>query len=502
MNNRKLRNGTVVLTVSAMILIALPGVAQDTETTHLDVVNLVEQVLSTAPSVINSRRTVDQAYAGYQLALAQTRPDVTVRVNPYTLNTRRVVQGATAEDQVIHTVGAGIEVQQALPTNGVVQGALGANLSVTRGDAESSQFVPEFSVIVSQPLFAGDSMIDTKLFQASRRSEEVKYRQAIVTSEIQRNQVVRSAIDLFVRVASLERSLGVLERTVDVLTRQLEDARINLQQGLISDTNVLALQVTLNTQRENLLNLELSAVEARQALARTIGLERPPDNWELVDEFGEGDFSSLLEDARNAGIDENRQVVLGRLGVVKADSDVIGNDRIERPQLTVTATASPAYPAGTRSSVSAAFGDYFEGGTGVDSVLAVELQIPLLTRQERAYRERIDAAVRDIAVTNLNDTRREAGNNLQTLELNRRFLTERVELALTDVEYEAQRLENERALLEVGASTELAVDQVGLDVASRQNELWQLRAELYLNSLDILMAAGIDLASALGVDEG
>jgi outer membrane protein TolC len=101
------------------------------------------------------------------------------------------------------------------------------------------------------------------------------------------------------------------------------------------------------------------------------------------------------------------------------------------------------------------------------------------------------------AETDLTDTERSVANRLQTLRASRDFLQRRVDLLLVDVEYEEQRVENERFLLQAGATTELRVDEVELDLRSRRNELLQVQGELFLNAIQILALLGEDLAEVL-----
>jgi outer membrane protein TolC len=167
--------------------------------------------------------------------------------------------------------------------------------------------------------------------------------------------------------------------------------------------------------------------------------------------------------------------------------------------VSLSARLAPLYPPNRdeADSLSSSAGDLFAEGSDLEATVAVGVAVPLLTGRERAYRSRIDEIARMQAETDLTDTERSVANRLQTLRASRDFLQRRVDLLLVDVEYEEQRVENERFLLQAGATTELRVDEVELDLRSRRNELLQVQGELFLTAIQILALLGEDLAEVL-----
>jgi len=57
---------------------------------------------------------------------------------------------------------------------------------------------------------------------------------------------------------------------------------------------------------------------------------------------------------------------------------------------------------------------------------------------------------------------------------------------------------DEQKKLEVGLGTPLRVEAARLELLQAQNELWQARANLFLNSLDLLALSGKGLDQVLG----
>ena len=196
---------------------------------------------------------------------------------------------------------------------------------------------------------------------------------------------------------------------------------------------------------------------------------------------------------------ENPAVRSERLGVEQTQRQGMLNELTDRPQLAFDVTASPLYPEvrGDKADVASSLGDYFEDDTDFAASLGVSLRIPLLTRREREARESIDALEEINARVRMEDTELATTNRLRTLSLSREFLQERRRLLDTDIRYQERRVQNEQDLLGAGASTQIRVDEVELDLRSRQNELWQVTAELFLNAIDILSTRGFDIAAVL-----
>ncbi|MFA7567141.1 MAG: hypothetical protein WCY01_08960, partial [Alkalispirochaeta sp.] len=109
----------------------------------------------------------------------------------------------------------------------------------------------------------------------------------------------------------------------------------------------------------------------------------------------------------------------------------------------------------------------------------------------------IDRLAEEDAVAALDDAQLAVQNELQVLVIQRDILRRRAELLDTEVAYQKRRLKNEKDLAAAGASTDMKVAEVALDVAARENERWQVSADLFLNRLDIYALSGEDLASLL-----
>ncbi len=479
--------------------------AQDSVPEVLSVPAVIERVLEADPEIINSRRGLEEAQAQFGITRSGTRPSVTAEITPYQWDQRRITvpgsgpSGSSGSEQIqTQSFGAGLSVQQPLPTSGTLSAGVSNQMRFISGSDDRLEQTPEATFGYRQPLFVNGRLVSTEVYQATLRNAEIGVERAGLNNQLTVNGNIERALSLLVQVGTLRRSRDVLDQTIQVLRRQLDSAEIDRQQGLISDNSLLSLQVTLNNRREALFDTELALVQAEQDLARILGVPSLEGAELAEDLFDDGEVSERrLSDA--AGADTNAQLELQRLAVEQTVRSGLFNDLEDRPSLSVNVRMAPLYPDSREDpeALGSSVGDFFESGADVEATVALGLTIPLFTARERSYRERIDTLARLRAETNLQDTERAVANQIQTLMTNRRFLERRVDILETDVEYERQRVENERTLLESGATTELRVEEVELDLFSRQNELWQVEAELFLNAVSILAVVGEDLAAVL-----
>ena len=485
-------------------LVLFTGVAAAAAGEELTVQMVVQGVLESDTGVRSSQNRVLQAQERYRLALTGTQPRLDLEVRPYSRDQRRVPGGTDGRtvDTVTQSVGAGLQLTQRLPTSGVLSAGLDYGIELQGGDAATEwRQVPQVSFSWNQPLFGGGELIGTRVFQAGLRNTEIGLELARLQDRQSRNGVIREALQLFVQVANLRSTVELLEATIALLGEQLASAELDRQQGLISDTALLSLQVTLNGRREALFSTQLQLLQVEQLLARTIG-RNTLEGEQLAGELPAVDLAVDLSGIEGAAgltevVQENPVLGSRELAIEQAERTITVNSAADRPSLTVFARAQPVYSSvrPERDSFGASFPDLFADDAGVQSTLGVTLTVPLLTGQQREYRQRIDELSRQSAVLERSDAERVLANQLRTLLTSRRFLEQRLGLIDTDLSYERQRVANEQTLLDAGVSTELRLREVRLDLRSRENERQRVTGELFLNSLEILTVLGDDLAA-------
>ncbi len=486
------------ITWSVMLgVIAFPAAGD----TPLGIEEVVTEALRNDPNLDRAKEQVNAAAGRYDLTLASTVPDLALTIEPYSYRRQRSMSSTEGAITETSAAAMGIELRQALSTSGTITAGIDHRFEVTSVEGEDDNTVeqtPQVRFGFEQPLFFADGIVGTSVFRAGRRSAEISYRSAAIVAEEQENGSILNAIGLFIETASLRRSVTLLEDTISLLQRQIETAQLDREEGLLSDTSILGLQVTLNERRETLFDTRLRLLDSEQGLARILGIEHLGER-RIDDTLGTVQTDDLSESDLAGDAAENKTVRVERLAVEQARMENILNDLSDRPTVRVDVTTSPLYPFQREDPADAAssFSDYLEDDADISANVSVSLRIPLLTRRERDAQEAIDTTAEKSALIELNDTELATINRLRTLGITREFLLERQQLLETDIAYQERRLGNEEDLLASGASTQLRVDEIALDLASRRNEAWQVAAELYVNALEIAATKGEALSTLL-----
>lgn len=480
--------GTKMLLVIAIMALSGPKVAaQDA----MDVTEVVRRVMKFDPALEKAERGAVEASQQYLLTRSAVRPDISLDIDPYGYSRQRLpgASGPTASAEISETrsAGVGLQIRQSLPTSGQVTAGVSHRFSVTESaGSKTVEQVPEVSFGLSQPLFATRSVVDTRVFSAELRAAELARSQADLTVSAGRNSVVRQGLGQFVRYAGLQRSLELNRQTVDLLKRQIDTAELDRRDGTLSENAVLALQVALNDRRNVLFDMELAAVRTEQDLVRVLGLGNSVGGlgeYVIVDDFT--DIPMPETPKPDGPVTENFVIRSRMIDLERRRAQGMRNNLVDRPQLNMSVSAASSLT------------DYFDDGRDYSARLSVTLRIPLLTGKERDAREQIDRLAEEDAVAALDDAQLAVQNELQVLVIQRDILRRRAELLDTEVAYQKRRLKNEKDLAAAGASTDMKVAEVALDVAARENERWQVSADLFLNRLDIYALSGEDLASLL-----
>lgn len=459
-----------------------------------------------------SRLRTEIADTRVEATVEATDPRLSLESEPlYALNTQRGSNFADVTSPldfppdptttVINSTGAGLAVQQPLPTTGVLSGKLGTSLSAStsvpdEGDSTTTwSFQPSVSVALSQPLFVDGRFVDTEepllvLEQAQRGAAESR-----LSEEQIRQQLATSVTRLYVQLDSLRRAMELQRTQRSLLELQLEQARVRSEQGQGSRQETFTLQVQLNRSEDAMLQTRLSAREVELELARLTGV----DVDESTTLTGLDDARERLAAVAFERSSPNAELRAAQIAVERAQADL----RLATKQAGATASASlaltPRY-ADTRENpgeLGGAFGDYFGDGGGVDVAFSLGMSVPLGegTRREREVRQAQLAL--EIARREVDRIVREQQSRLSVVRARLRILEERGELLSFEIEFERDQLESEQELVGIGASTEIQVEQIRANIAARENELADLETQLLLERLQAATIAEEDPVEVL-----
>lgn len=503
------RSGMAVLAVAAVIAIVpiAPAAAQE-----LALGEAIEAAIENSILLEQTRLRTTVAETRVEATEETTDPRLSLDAEPiYALNTQRGSSFAEVTSPfdfppdptttVINSTGVGLSVQQPLPTTGVVTGNVGTSLSAStsipdEGDSTTTwSFQPSVSLALSQPLFVDGRFVDTEepylvLEQAQRGVSESR-----LSGEQIRQQIATSVTRLYVQLDSLRRAMELQRTQRSLLELQLEQARIRNEQGQGSRQEIFSLQVQLNRNQDSMLQTRLSAREVELELARLTG-DTVDDATRLVG----------MEEARErlAAVDfsqpsANAELRTAQIAVERAETDL----RLARKQARATASASlaltPRYEDERENpdTIGGAFGDYFGEGGGVDVAFSLGMSVPLgeATRRERAVRQ-AELAL-EIARREVDRIVREQQSRLAVVRERLSILEERAELLSFEIEFDYDQLESEQELVDIGASTELQVEQLRANIAVRENELADLQTQLFLERLQAATISNEDPVALL-----
>jgi outer membrane protein TolC len=184
--------------------------------------------------------------------------------------------------------------------------------------------------------------------------------------------------------------------------------------------------------------------------------------------------------------------------VEQAEAQSVLSGRTDAPNLSLAVTLLPQYKAAEDpTKFGESFSSFFSDGTTLEWSIAVGLEVPLYNGGKRTYREQVNTATERIARESLDASLRDVENTYDALILRQSIIQDRIGLLEKNIELKSRTAADEERKLEVGLGTPLRVESARLELLQVENELWQARADLFLNSLDLLNLSGRSLEKAI-----
>lgn len=496
-------NGKMLFSI--LFFTAAAGFAQE-----LTLETIVSEVIANDESLQIARESIDSAYQGYRITRAQGYPQVTLSTEPiYGIGMRRDSDFTTFPPEprttVSNSFNLGIGLTQLLPTGGSISTQIDDtfqyNVRLPSEETESSAELlqqPSFGLQYNQPIFVNGKLIDGQLMKAANKSAELGWQSSKEAEQSTKNTVILRASQLYIQLIRIEKNKEFIQSNFELARKQLEQSMIDKEQGRASANQVLGLEVALNKQQEALLDTELARIQTEYQLGRMIGKPDLGDN-RVVDSlqllmnkverhFAAKDGTDLYEKA----MINNPDIIAKRFERESRRLQALTNDREHAANMALTFTISPRYPdeREDEESFSASFSDFFEEDAGVNLNFGLSFQVPLTDGGRRkAVREADKTAVR-IAELNISAQEKSVAEKIMVAQKKDELLRKRIDLLQVDVEYQKNRLEREEQLASLNTSTKLKVDTVRIDLLAAEQQLWQTRADLLLNLLELLSLTG------------
>lgn len=496
-----------------LLTVVLPATAQNELITAAAV---VDAVAAENPDLRQARLRAALSSLAYEDLVGAARPTLSVELDPaYSLVSRRAADFTalssvtdfppTPETSVSHTVGLGVSYRQLLPTGGSLQAGLAGSVTARTApeddDAEPTYSVsPSANAVLSQPLFVDGGLLDLRSRRLQLEAARLAERQAQLGAEAQRNGLVRSALELYTGLQSLQRAVRLQEAGLALARRQLEQVRVNAAEGRASQSDVLAQQVRVNQAQDQILATQLQIGDLETTLALLMGVESV-DSTRFEEDLPAFAQSALaaLEAADPQASPATAERRTDELSLEEARTRAELSRKSAGATFSVAVSLTPRYrderddPADPASLLT----DFQGDGAGVDTTVSLGLTVPL-TNGAADRRARTRAEIQqDIAESRLAATEGRDRRRSDYLQMRRSMLAERVRLLREELELSNQRVRREEELLELNASTVVRIESIRLETERIQNQLWQLQVDGYLTDLDLAQLAGVDLWEAV-----
>jgi len=265
-----------------------------------------------------------------------------------------------------------------------------------------------FTAEISYNLFRGFSDLNT-LKSARSTLDASRYEQKSTEAD-----VVLDVKRAYIRVLRTRKALEVAREAVELLERQSRDAEKFWRAGLTAKNQFLLVEVTLATNRQELLQGETNVRIARKALDRAIGV--PVGDDAVIEDIAFEKPMDLDEDALSRTMLANRselKFLLAQLSAREYARDSIRGRYYPSVDLSLSHSRfgetfafeglpDPLYDSDTRATVEAKW-NLFEGWRTKNDILAEESEVRAITERIRDTEEnlflQLKAAVEEYRVS-------------------------------------------------------------------------------------------------------
>lgn len=439
----------------------------------------------------------------YDQILASGRPGVSFSTDSFSSPLYGYSKGAVAaygfsEETESHTVSAGFSVRQLTPTGGnatlSVDNSLAWSRAVTEEEWEITQD-PGLALSVFQPIFVNGRFIDPSVMKNTRRNGEIGVDLSRVRNQETMNNILIGVLSTVLRVSVLRDSVLLLEKSLDLADLRLQMARQDRERGRISESDLLGIELDVGRQREALFDVRYQLALAELDLSGLLGLDEV-SGYSFDLDYGATE--SLLGD-RGGGLASdlsgNPAVLQAALDAEQARLSEQLNGVEEAPVLSLSFQAGPRYPSARADAgdLTSSFTDLFSEDAGVDVSVNLALQFDAWDGGAARARKQADRAAVVMAEEGEAEARRAAAAERTTLLARLDLLNDRIALLESNIAYDRRLLQREIDRQALGASTNVDVETVRLELESRERDIENLLGERYLLGLQLVSLAGMSV---------
>ena len=496
------------LAILFTVATCLPALVMAQTSGSWTLADIAAKALEADPAVRSSRALAGIASTQYELELDRARPKLGLALTPLAWDDRRIFDFTSTppgiKDSSSLSLGGGLNLNQALPTAGVLSAGAKTLFKVTDPTADIGYaLTPSLSAGLRQPLWAGGQLLPFAAADATKRSAQITASQAALDDLARRNQAVRAAVESAGRVLVLRKNLAVQQAFLNAALGRAEALSLRRSAGTATEDAALELALNAELARQSLLDTRLALQDAQRRLASVLGFEVGATTG-LLSGAQLPPLSEVLPKLAPAmvpGSGDAPDVARAALGVEKALADAAARATVDAPVLGASLLVEPRYrdERPDSSSLTSAFSDFFDysNNAGVNWNLSLSLDIPLTASAARQYRTRLDSLALEAAEAQRTQTQRAVGDRAAALAERRDALGERLDIQRRIAALEARKADRLDDLAKAGIVPREDATDARAALDRDLAEILRLELDLLLTELDLRSLAGVDLATAI-----
>jgi len=351
---------------------------------------------------------------------------------------------------------------------------------------------PDIGLSVFQPVFVNGQFIDPSVMNKTRRNGEIGWEISRIQDLATRNQVLTGVLAAVHRVTVLRGSVHLLEQRQDLAELRFEMAREDRNMGRISEADLLSIELDVGRQREALFDARYRLALVELELTGLLGVE---DVSEYTFDLTYGVMDGILKDSRAdflADLSGNPEALRAALEAEQKKLTVELNAVDAAPVLSFSLQAGPRYPAvrEAETAFSASFTDLFSEDADVDVSVGFAVQFDAWDGGVTKARRKAGLAALTMARESRDQAERAADENRRELLARLGLLNDRIALLESNIAYDRRLLQREIDRQALGASVNVDVETVRLELLGRDLDVENLIGERYLLGLQLLFLAG------------
>ena len=468
-----------------------PLAGEDFNLNQEDIIKLIEKnnaAVNISGSGTNLARSV------YNQVLNSANPNISFTSDSFTNPLYGYSKGVfiPSSPTVIesHTVSAGIQLSQILPTGGTASLSVDNSLSLSRETSNESWGItqePEISLNLIQPVFSNGSFIDFSALENSKRNSLISYEISRMDNLGTKNDVLIAVLSTVHRTNILRLSKDIMEKGIKLADLKVELARDDRERGRISSSELLGIELDVGRQQEALYDMAYQLKISEMDIERFLGIDNAASY-----KFNLNLGISVNPDLTKSNSNNNPDVLKAMMNVEQKELAVLLNNISTAPVLNLFMQAGPRYPEGyskTSDPVSS-LTDLFSKDAGINVSFGVGFNMDIWDGGVSKSSKETDMISLDISRQNLKESSRAVNENRKVLQGKLELIEDKIELLKINIEYDKQLLEREIDLQKRGSSTNVAVETVRLELLNRERDLQNIFGEKYITFLQICALDG------------